>query len=145
MAEGLGINGASNGVQSNLPGVPPGTQAAEAAAKLPGAPTTEVQAPSTQTTTGYSSEPVTPDVHSKVVQRLLQQNATVYAPGLARVPLPPRADDVPRSVPKKPAGPMVAPRTLDGGQSPLATSSLWDARRSISAIGSVPSLIPGES
>lgn len=145
MAEGLGINGATSGVQSNLPGVPSGAQAAEAAAKLPGAPTTEVQAPSTQTTTGFTAEPVAPDVHSKVVQRLLQQNATVYAPGLARVPLPPRADDVARNVPKKPAGPMVAPRSLDGGESPLASSPLWDARKSISAIGSVPSLVPGEA
>lgn len=145
MAE-VGINSASSGVPSNLPGVPSGSQAAEAAAKLPGAPTAEVQAPSTQTTTGYTSEPaVATQIHSKVVARLLQQNATVYGPGLARVPLPPRDDAAARAVSKKPAGPMVAPRTLEGGESPLATSSLWDARKSISAIGTVPSLTPGEA
>lgn len=145
MAEGFVINGASSGVQSNLPGAASGSHAADSAANLPQAPTRETRAPSTQTPTTYTSEPVGTQVQSKVVQRLLQQNATVYAPGLARVPLPPRPEGAPRSAPKKPAGPMVAPRSLEGGLSPLASSSLWDARRSLSTLGTTPSLIPGES
>jgi len=139
VAEGFGIQSAANGVQSNLPGVGNGSQAAEAASNLPATPTRDAQAPSVASTTSYVSDPaVAAPIHSKVVQRLLEQNATIYGPGLARVPLPTRPDDVPRVAPRKPAGPMVAPRSLDGGYSPLATSSLYDARYSVDAIGAQP-------
>lgn len=142
MAEGLGIQSAAAAVQSNLPGVTSGSQAADAAATLPQAPRgdTKVAQPSVQQPTSYVSEPaVAAPVHSKVVTRLLQQNATVFGPGLARVPLPARPDDTPRTQPKKPAGPMVAPRSLDAGRSPLAPVSLFDARASIDALGELPS------
>lgn len=135
MADGFGINGAAAGVQSSLPG---STQAADAAAKLPKAPANEVKSPSTQATTSYAADPATQVQHSKVVARLLEQNATIYGPGLARVPLPGRPDGVPRTAPKKPAGPMVAPRSLEGGKSPLAPVSLFDARASIDALGELP-------
>jgi hypothetical protein len=149
VAEGVGIQGsAAAGVQANLSGT--GSQAAEAATKLPQAPSAASTQPapgaSVSQATSYISEPaVGTQVHSKVVARLLQQNAVVHSPGLARVPLPPRPEDVPRTVPKKPAGPMVAPRDLDGGRSPLAPGSLWDARASISALGIVPTNTPGEA
>lgn len=140
MAEGFGIK-STPGVQSSAAAA--SSHAAESAAQLPKAPAKQANAaPSTtaQPTT-FSSEPAVPThVQSKVVARLLQQNATVYAPGLARVPLPPRPEDAPRTAPKKPAGPMVAPRTLDAGRSPLAPSSLLDARSSIDAIGELPGL-----
>ena len=149
MAENFGIQGAGNGVQSNLPGVGSGSQAAEAATKLPQAPTRDtgaLQTPSVANTTAYMSDPaISTPAHSRVVQRLLQQNATIYGPGLARVPLPPRPEDVPRTTPKKPASPMVAPRSLEGGRSPLAPGSLWDARASIMALGIVPTNVPGEA
>jgi hypothetical protein len=90
--------------------------------------------------TTFSNEPVTPAGvgHSKVVQRLLEQNATVYARGLARLPLPARADDTPRAMPKKPAGPMTSPRSLDAGRSPLAPHTVSDARQSVDALGTTP-------
>ena len=138
MAEGFNINAATAGVQSNLSGVTSGSQAADAAANLPQAPTSDakVAQPSVQQTTSYVSEPaVAAPVHSKVVARLLEQNATVFGPGLARVPLPARPDGTPRTQPKKPAGPMVAPRSLEAGRSPLAPVSLFDARASIDALG----------
>ena len=142
MAEGFGIQGAAAGVQSNLSGVTSGSQAADAAAKLPQAPTSDakVAQPSVTSTTSDVSEPaVAAPAHSKVVARLLEQNATVFAPGLARVPLPARPDGTPRTQPKKPAGPMVAPRSLEAGRSPLAPVSLFDARASIDALGELPS------
>jgi hypothetical protein len=138
VAQGFGIQGAAAGV-SSLPSS--GTQAADAAATLPAAPEAETTASATQPhSTGYSSSPaVAAQVHSKVVARLLEQNATIYGPGLARVPLPARPDGTPRAVPKKPAGPMTQPRSLDGGKSPLASSSLADARESHDLIGEQPS------
>lgn len=139
MADGFGINGATSGMQAGMPGVSSGSHAADAAATLPQAPTTDVQAPSTRVTTSYTSDPaVGTQVHSKVVSRLLEQNATIYGPGLARVPLPSRPEGVPRSEPKKAAGPMVAPRSLDGGSSPLAPGSLADARGSYELLGQQP-------
>ncbi|MCW2924235.1 MAG: hypothetical protein JWM98_1639 [Thermoleophilia bacterium] len=139
MADGFGIQGSTPGVNSALPGAPSTSQAADAAANLPSAPTTDVQAPSTQAPTSYTADPaIAPQVNSKVVARLLQQNATLYGPGLARVPLPARPDGTPRTAPKKPAGPMVGPRSLDGGKSPLASTSLFDARASIDALGELP-------
>jgi hypothetical protein len=138
MADGFGINGAATGAA--MPGVSAGSQAADAAANLPKAPAAETQAPSTQTTgTTFSSEPaVATQVHSKVVSRLLEQGATIYGPGLAKLPLPARPDGVPRQVPKKPAGPMGAPRSLEGGNSPLAPGSLADARGSYELLGNEP-------
>jgi hypothetical protein len=138
MADGFGINGAATGAA--MPGVSSGSQAADAAANLPKAPTTEQPAPNTvQGTTTYSSDPaVATQVHSKVVARLLEQGATIYGPGLAKLPLPGRPDGVPRQVPKKPAGPMGAPRSLDGGNSPLAPGSLADARGSYELLGDQP-------
>ncbi len=143
MAEGFGIKGATTTVQSNLPGVSSGSQAAESASNLPQAPTKDVAArqPSVSQATSYVSDPaVGTQVHSKVVTRLLEQNATVFGPGLARVPLPARPDGTPRTQPKKPAGPMVAPRSLEGGKSPLAPVSLFDARASIDTLGVLPDL-----
>lgn len=135
MAEGFGINSAANGVQSNLPGAPTGSQAAESAASLPQAPTAQ-QASSVSQPTTYTTDPaVSTQVHSKVVSRLLDQNASVYAPGLARVPLPGRPEGEPRTMPKKPAGPMVPARDLQGGKSPIAPRSLYDARSSVDSIG----------
>lgn len=141
MAEGFGIQGASAGVQSNLSGVTSGSQAADAAASLPQAPTKDAGAtqPSVRQATSYVSDPaVGTQVHSKVVNRLLEQNATIFGPGLARVPLPARPDDTPRAVPKKPAGPMVAPRSLDGGTSPLSPGGLATARGSYDLLGQAP-------
>lgn len=143
VAEGFGINGsAAAGVGAALPGT--ASQAADAAAKLPQAPHADAQRPqrpgaaSAQPTT-YTSDPaVSTQVHSKVVSRLLEQNATIFGPGLARVPLPARPDGVPRTVPKKPAGPMVAPRDLNGGHSPIAPGALFDARASVDSIGQLP-------
>lgn len=143
MAEGFGIQGAATGVQSNL-AVGANGQAAEAASTLPQAPTAErggVRQPTANVAqpTSYVSDPaVQTQVHSKVVQRLVEQGATPYAPGLARVPLPARPDGTPRTAPKKPAGPMVAPRTLDGGKSPLAPTALFDARASLDTLGVLP-------
>jgi hypothetical protein len=138
VANGFGIQGAAAGVQSSLPSA--GTQAADAAATLPAAPQAETTTASTQAQTSYSSSPaVQTQVQSKVVARLLEQNATVYGPGLARVPLPARPDGTPRAQPKKPAGPMTQPRSLDGGKSPLASHSLADARQSLDLIGEQPS------
>jgi hypothetical protein len=138
VAEGVGING-TNGVQSALPGgTGSSSQAAESAASLPKAPQASQRpaAPGVAQPTTYASDPaVASPAHSKVVARLLEQNATVYAPGLARVPLPARPDGTPRAQPKKPAGPMVAPRELEGGHSPLAPGSLQDARGSADSIG----------
>jgi hypothetical protein len=134
VAEGFGIKGTPV-VQSNLPGSGVSSHAAESASKLPQAPTASSSAAPTSATS-YSADPaVSTQVHSKVVQRLIGQNATIYGPGLVRVPLPARPGDVPRTVPKKPAGPMVAPRELDGGRSPLAPGALADARWSVDAIG----------
>jgi hypothetical protein len=143
VAEGFGIQGAAAGVQSNLSGVTSGSQAADAAANLPQAPTSDAQVTqqtSVTQSTSYVSEPaIVAPAHSKVVARLLEQNATVFGPGLARVPLPARPDGTPRTQPKKPAGPMVAPRSLEAGRSPLAPVSLFDARASIDALGELPS------
>lgn len=141
MAEGFGIQGAAAGVQSNLSAN--ASQAADAAANLPKAPTSKdanakVQQTTVQQPTAYVADPAVTG-HSKVVARLLEQNATVYGQGLARIPLQPRPDGTPRTQPKKPAGPMVAPRELDGGRSPLAPVSLFDARASIDALGELPS------
>jgi hypothetical protein len=135
VAEGFGIQ-ATPGVQAGLPGA--GSQAAEAASKLPQAPKAERPAAPTNAAqaTSYAADPaVSTQVHSKVVARLLEQNATVFGPGLARVPLPARPEGTPRAMPKKPAGPMVAPRELQGGHSPIAPGALFDARRSVDAIG----------
>lgn len=142
MAEGFNIQG--TGVQSGMAAA--SSQAADAAAKLPEAPKTE-QAPKTASTqaTTFTSEPAAAtQVHSKVVSRLLEQGATMHSPGLARVPLPPRPEGLERPVPKKPAGPMTAPRSLDGGLSPLAPMTLWDARKSVSSLGVAPTSIPGQ-
>jgi hypothetical protein len=143
MAEGFGINSAASGVQSNLSAVSSASQAADAAASLPQTPKTDTTKPqgSTQGVTTYAPDPPAAGVEvSKVVNRLLEQGATIYGPGLARLPLPARPDGAPRTQPKKPAGPMGAPRTLDGGNSPLATTSLFDARASADTLGLVPDL-----
>lgn len=132
MAEGPSISALAGGMRAGMPI----SQTPQASAAMPEAPSSGALGSST----GYVAAPV--DVgagQSKVVQRLLQQQATVYAPGLARIPLPARPDDVPRAMPKKAAGPMVAPRTLDGGRSPLAPATLQDARSSFDAIGEQPS------
>lgn len=76
-----------------------------------------------------------PPVQSKVVQRLIQQNAKVHSPGLAQIPLPPRPSGVPPSVSKKPLAPMVAARNLNGGASPLAPTYLQEARSGFNNIG----------
>lgn len=143
MAEGFGIKGsAAAGVGATLPGT--SSQAADAAASLPQAPHADAQRPqrpggATAQPTTYTSDPaVGTQVHSKVVSRLLEQNATIFGPGLARVPLPARPEGVPRAVPKKPAGPMVAPRDLNGGHSPIAPGALFDARASVDTIGRLP-------
>lgn len=138
MAEGMGIQGSTPGVASALPGAPGGSQAAESVANLPPGRGSAATAASAHAPTSYASDPVLPQVQSKVVARLLEQNATIYGPGLARVPLPPRPEDVPRTMPKKPAGPMVEPRSLDGGRSPLASTALFDARASTESIGTAP-------
>lgn len=144
MAEALGIQSAQQRVQSGVPGASTGaaTQAAEAAAKIPGAPSTDVQqpvrAPEAGATTWSSESTLTAPIQSKVVQRLLEQNARVYGPGLAQIPLPARPEGVPRTTPRKPAGPMVAPRSLEGGRSPLAPDAVYDARSSADAIGRRP-------
>jgi hypothetical protein len=139
MAEGFGINGAASG--ANLAGVSAASQAADAAANIPQAPQTDKTKPqgSTQVGTTYVPDPPAAGVEvSKVVSRLLEQGATIYGPGLAKLPLPGRPDGVPRTQPKKPAGPMGAPRSLEQGNSPLAPSSLFDARASLDAIGEAP-------
>lgn len=153
MAEGVGIQGsAAAGVGTTLSGS--GSHAADAAATLPQAPRTDAQRPqrpqrpasaTTQPTT-YTSDPaVDTRVHSKVVQRLLEQNATVFGPGLARIPLPARPEGAPRAMPKKPAGPMVAPRDLAGGHSPLAPGALFDARASVDRVARGASAAPDDS
>lgn len=135
MAEGFGIKG-TPGVQSSLPG----SQAAESVSNLPKAPAKQAPATnSTQATTFTSDPAVSTQVHSKVVSRLLDQGATIYGPGLARVPLPGRPEGTPRAVPKKPAGPMVPARDLQAGHSPLAPTALADARASLDALGELPS------
>lgn len=150
MAEGFGIQGsAAAGVGAAMPGT--ASQAADAAANLPQAPRSDAQRaqrPASATTqpTTYTSDPaVGTQVHSKVVQRLLEQNATIFGPGLAKVPLPARPEGVPRTVPKKPAGPMVAPRDLNGGNSPLAPGALFDARASVDTIGRGATGAPDDS
>ena len=138
MAEGVGING----VQSNLPGASTSSQAAESASKLPKAPGTErAQQTATNATqaTTFSGDPaVATQVHSKVVSRLLAQNAIVHSPGLARIPLPGRAEGEQIAQPKKPAGPMGPARDLQAGHSPLAPTSMFDASASMAALGELP-------
>lgn len=143
MAEGFGFAGVQP-TPGSVPSAPPaGPSLAEAAQA--NALVHEQAAPEatrqpgvgTQGTTTFTREPAVP-TESRVVQRLLEQNATVYSPGLARIPLPARPEGVPRAVPKKPAGPMTAPRDLDGGRSPLATGALSDARAAIDTLSAVP-------
>lgn len=136
MADGFGIAGTTPGVAA--PVSPASSQAADAAANLPGVKVPDTAPVSTQGVTSFTAEPAIPAIESKVVARLFQQNATPYAPGLARVPLPPRPEDVPRTTPKKPAGPMVQPRALEGGRSPLAPTALFDARASTDGLGELP-------
>ena len=138
MAEGFNINGAASG--ANLAGVSSASQAADAAANIPQAPQTDKTKPqgSTQSVTTYAPDPPAVETQSKVVSRLLEQGATIYGPGLAKLPLPGRPDGVPRTQPKKPAGAMGAPRSLEQGNSPLAPASLADARASLDALGEVP-------
>jgi len=139
MADGLGIQYTTT--SPAMGGASVSSHAADAAATLPGSrPQTDAsaQSPASNVGIGTSYAPDIPEVQSKVVARLLQQNATIYGPGLAQIPLPSRPDGMPRLAPKKPAGPMVAPRTLEGGQSPLAPGSLFDARASVDGIGEQP-------
>ena len=119
MADGMSIQQSAKRAASMLSG---STAPSTDAASLPAAPATT---PS-------------PDVASRTVQRLLTQQAVPYAANLARIPLPARADGMPRTEPRKPAGPMVAPRQLDGGRSPLAPLPLADARASSDLIGTTP-------
>lgn len=116
--------------------VPPTTtgastsHAADAATKLP-------QAPATSAATTYTADPAqTRVIQSKLVQRLVDQKATVYGPGLAQVPLP--ATDEAIAQPKKPAGPMTTPRDLDGGRSPLAPAPIGDGYASAALLGEAP-------
>lgn len=139
MADASRINSAQKAQQS----VPfSNSQAAESAAKLPKAPAATA---STQATTFSSNPDSVSQVHSKVVSRLLEQNASIYGPGLARIPLPARSNEAPRTAPKKPAGPMVSPRSLNGGSSPLAPTSLFDARASLDSLGELPGSATGQS
>ncbi|MCW2961908.1 MAG: hypothetical protein JWM90_2295 [Thermoleophilia bacterium] len=142
MAEGMGIGGAQ-GVQASsaLAGANTIASAAADVASSNAATKTPEQQQAIANATSYTAQPATgPQVPgmSRVVQRLLEQNATVYAPGLAKIPLPPRPEEVVRQAPKKPAGAMVAPRTLDAGLSPLAPGSLADARASVDGLGTPP-------
>lgn len=135
MAEGMGVNGVKTPIVNT------------AAMPLAGEPEAPVQTlqrqvgqqqrteRAAQQATTFTQAQVAPPTGSKVVQRLIQQNATLHSPGLARIPLPSRPDGVPRTQPKKPAGPMVDPRALEGGKSPLAPMYLQDARASVDQIG----------
>ena len=40
---------------------------------------------------------------------------------------------------------MTAPRSLDGGRSPLAPMAMFDARASLDAIGEVPGFVGGDA
>jgi hypothetical protein len=116
MAQGFGVNGMGGSSATNNVAMP------------------QTAAPAIDTQVEAQSL-VSP---SKVVERLIQQDATPYVQGLARIPLPERPAGVPRTQPKKSAGPMVAPRSLDGGQSPLAPMYLQDARTSTDLLGATP-------
>lgn len=66
------------------------------------------------------------------------QQALVGVPGLARVPLPPRGSGEELVRPKRAANTMSAPRSQDGGDSPLATASLQGTADGADLIGERP-------
>jgi hypothetical protein len=125
MANSLGVTGAQTGL-AGLSTTPATT-----------APSIETNAPGLGQNIPANASPV--------AQRLISQGATMYAPGLAQVPLPKRDADVPRTQPKKEASPMKAARTLDGGRSPLAPESLQDAAAGTGALGAAPGFLGEES
>lgn len=139
MAEGMGVNGVKTPIVNT--GAMPLAGEPEAPAQTLQRQVGQQQRTehaARQATTFTTEARVAPQTESKVVQRLIQQNATLHSPGLARIPLPARPEGVPRTQPKKPAGPMVEPRVLDGGRSPLAPMYLQDARSSVDQIGARP-------
>lgn len=65
-------------------------------------------------------------------------HARTGIPGLALVPLPPRAPGEALQRPKRPANPLSPPRTQMGGASPLATASVGGAADGAHLLGESP-------